>query len=936
MGKRLRPDEFVNKWQAVTASERAVAQSHFNDLCELLEVPSPLEADPDGAEYAFERHVSKAARGKGFADVWKRGAFAWEYKRKGADLGDAYRQLLLYRDDLQNPPLLIVSDIDRIEVHTNFTGTNKSVLVYTLDDLLGGAKRAELRRAWTDPASFDPRKHRERITEEAATEIGRIALSLRDRGHEAERVAHFVLQLVFALFAEDTGLLPNNLLTKILERAQNPERVQDYLTQLFQAMATGGEVLLEDVPHFNGGLFDGKPALPLTAEELTNLHRAAKLDWAEVEPAIFGTLFERSLDPAKRGQLGAHYTSRADIMRIVDPVVVRPLRERWEHIRATAELYLASEPPASDRTAAKRRNELVDGPIARYLHDLHQLRVLDPACGSGNFLYVALQALKDLEHEVVTFAEQVGSAGLRLLGPRQFHGIEINPFARELASTVTWIGFLQWNRANGISSLQTPILEQLDNIRLHDALMNEDGSEYEWPEAEFIVGNPPFLGGKRMRSELGDEYVDQLFAAYDGRVAREADLVTYWFEKARAQIAAGGSKRAGLIATNSIRGGANRRVLQAIKSSGDIFLAWGDEPWMLDGASVRVSIIGFDDGTQRERWLDGSSVGVIHANLTAMPDITLAKALPENLGVAFMGTTKGGPFDIPGGLARSWIDLPNPSGRSNRDVVKPWVNGLDIVRRHRDMWIIDFDQMNEVEAAQYVAPFTYVREEVKPARERGRDAAGKSAWWRMLRPRPEMRAALAGLSRFIVTPTVARHRVFAWESSETNPDHALIVFARDDDYFFGVLHSKAHEVWSLALGTWLGAGNDPRYTPSTCFETFPFPEPNEGQWNSIASAAKHLDEVRAHLIAADSKLTITKLYNELEMLKEHRDAGARAFPLMLAHERLDEAVASAYEWEWPLADEEILGRLLELNMERTKGQRSDDGADEFNEALADS
>ena len=251
------------------------------------------------------------------------------------------------------------------------------------------------------------------------------------------------------------------------------------------------------------------------------------------------------------------------------------------------------------------------------------------------------------------------------------------------------------------------------------------------------------------------------------------------------------------------------------------------------------------------------------------------------------------------------------------------------------MWIIDFDQMTEVEAAQYVAPFAYVREEVKPERERGRDAAGKSAWWRMLRPRPEMRAALAGLSRFIVTPTVARHRVFAWETSETNPDHALIVFARDDDYFFGVLHSKAHEVWSLALGTWLGAGNDPRYTPSTCFETFPFPEPNEGQWNSIASAAKHLDEVRAHLIAADSSVTMTKLYNELDVLKERRDAGARAFPLMLAHERLDEAVASAYEWEWPLTDEEILGRLLELNMERTIVHRMDVNVDELNEEVAD-
>jgi len=934
VGKRLRPEEFVNKWNAVTAGERAVAQSHFNELCALLEVPSPLESDPDGAEYAFERHVSKAARGKGFADVWKRGAFAWEYKGKRADLGDAYRQLLLYRDDLENPPLLIVSNIDRIEIHTNFTGTNKSVLVFTLEDLLDGGKRAELRRAWTDPSFFDPRRHRERITEEAATEIGRIALSLRDRGHDAERVAHFVLQLVFALFAEDTGLLPNKILTKILERAQNPQRVQDYLTQLFQAMATGGEVLLEDVPHFNGGLFDGKPALPLTSDEISSLHRAAKLDWAEVEPAIFGTLFERSLDPAKRGQLGAHYTSREDIMRIVEPVVLQPLRERWEDVRATAEEHLAAEPPANARTAARKRKELIDGPIAKFLHDLHQLRVLDPACGSGNFLYVALQALKDLEHEVVTFAEQVSAPGLRLLGPKQFHGIELNPFARELASTVVWIGALQWNRANGISSLQDPILEPLNNIRLHDALMGEDGAEYEWPEAEFIIGNPPFIGGKRMRSELGDEYVEKLFTVFDGRVPREADLVTYWFEKARAQITGRHSRRAGLIATNSIRGGANRRVLQRIKESGDIFLAWSDEPWVLDGASVRVSIVGFDDGGEGKRVLDGIPVSEIHANLTALPDITIAKVLDENRGVSFMGTTKGGPFDIPGELARAWIDLPNATGRSNRDVVKPSVNGLDIVRRPRDMWIIDFTGLSVAEASEYEVPFEYVRANVKPMRDKSSRASYRERWWQFMEQRPAMFAALEGLNRFIVTPTISKHRVFDWESTGTNPDHALIVFARDDDYFFGVLHSRVHEVWSLAQGTSLE--DRPRYTPSTTFETFPFPDPTEGQRSRIASAAKHLDEVRTHLLVADSSLTMTKLYNELDALKERRDAGARAFPLLLAHERLDDTVAAAYGWEWPLSKEVVLERLLELNLERSVDPRSDGSVDELNVGVSDS
>lgn len=936
VGGSVKPEDFVNKWTAVTTNERAAAQSHFNDLCGLLEVPNPLEADPEGTEYAFERHVQKAAAGKGFADVWKRGAFAWEYKGKGRDLGDAYRQLLLYRDDLENPPLLIVCNIDRIEIHSNFTGTNKAVYTYTLDDLLDSSKRAELRRAWTDPGAFDPRKRRERITEEAAAEIGRIALSLRDRGHAAEEVAHFVLQLVFALFAEDTRLLPNNLVSKILSRAQNPERVQSYLTQLFQAMSSGGEVLLEDVPRFNGGLFDGREALPLTAEEIILLHRAATLDWAEVEPAIFGTLFERSLDPAKRGQLGAHYTGRADIMRIVEPVVLQPLRERWEAVRATAEEYLATEPPANARTAAKKRNAMVDGPIAEFLHDLHQVRVLDPACGSGNFLYVALQALKDLEHEVVTFAEQVGAPGLRLLGPRQFYGIEVNPFARELASTVVWIGYLQWNRANGISSLQDPILEPLDNIRLHDALMYEDGSEYEWPEAEFIIGNPPFLGSYRLRGELGEAYVTSLFELYGARIPSTSDLVCYWFEKARAQIEAGRSERAGLITTNSIRGGANRQVLQRIKESGDIFLAWSDEPWTLDGAAVRVSIIAFDNGDEEARFLDGAPVSAINPDLTVGIDVTAARPLAENAGVCFKGVEPHGAFDVPGETARAWLRLPNPDGRSNADVLRPYLNAKSITDRNPDRWIIDFTRFDEADASDYLQPFAYVVEKVKPVRATNRRASRRNNWWKFGELAIGMRNAIEGLDRYLVTPHVSKHRLFTWVPGEAVPSNLLVIMATDDDYAFGILHSRIHEVWALAMGTRMGVGNDPRYTPSTCFETFPFPEPTEAQREAVAGAAKYLFEVRNHLLSSDPKLTMTKLYNEVESLKSRRDVAARAFPLQLAHERLDEAVAAAYGWEWPLSDEVLLGRLLGLNLERSMDEDSGASSDQPSALVTDS
>lgn len=372
------------------------------------------------------------------------------------------------------------------------------------------------------------------------------------------------------------------------------------------------------------------------------------------------------------------------------------------------------------------------------------------------------------------------------------------------------------------------------------------------------------------------------------------------------------AKRAGLIATNSIRGGANREVLHNIKNTGDIYLAWSDQPWVLDGAAVRVSIVGFDDGDEDERMLDGVPVDRINSSLSALPDLSLSRPLAVNVGRSFMGTTKGGPFDISGELARSWLDLPNPSGKNNRDVLKPWVNGLDLTRRGRDMWIIDFDDMPEDEAAAYVAPFAYVTEVVRPARLAGRDAAGRSTWWQMLRSRPDMRVALEGLARFAITPRVAKHRLFFWLAAETLPDSATIVFATDQDYDFGILHSRVHEVWSLAQGTSLE--DRPRYTPSTCFETFPFPEPTPDQRERIAAAAKHLDEIRNHLFSADDALTMTKLYNEVSALREHRDSTARAFPLLLAHERLDKMVAAAYGWEWPLDDDSVLSRLLGLNL----------------------
>jgi type II restriction/modification system DNA methylase subunit YeeA len=513
-----------------------------------------------------------------------------------------------------------------------------------------------------------------------------------------------------------------------------------------------------------------------------------------------------------------------------------------------------------------------------------------------------------------------------------------------------WIGEIQWMRRNGFDVARKPILRPLDTIECRDAVINSDGSEPAWPEAEFIIGNPPFLGGKLMRSGLGDDDVETLFYLYRRRVPPEADLVTYWFEKACTQVASGQTKRVGLVATNSIRGGANRRVLDRIASESCIFEAWSDEPWIVEGASVRVSLICFGATDDAPR-LDGRPASRINTDLTAGDlDLTKAKCLDENRGVSFMGDTKGGAFDVPGELARAWLQLPtNPNGRRNAEVLRPWRNGQDITRRSVDKWVIDFGwEMSEQEASLFEAPFEYVTAHVLPERAKNRRDSYRMRWWRHVEPRPALMGKLAQLERYIVTPTVAKHRLFVWLDSAVTPDHQLIAITRDDDTTFGILHSRFHELWALRLCTWLGVGNDPRYTPSTTFETFPFPErltpdipaaeyADEPRAQRIAAAARRLDELRNNwlnppdlvmcvpevvegypnrILPKDQtaeqilkKRTLTNLYNERPAWLTH------------AHRDLDAAVADAYGWPPEISDDEVLSQLLTLNQTRAHTQR---------------
>ncbi|MDV2965114.1 type IIL restriction-modification enzyme MmeI [Nitratireductor aquimarinus] len=956
----MTPQQFISKWLNSALKERAAAQEHFLDLCRMLDEPTPADVDPTGKDYGFEVGASKTTGGNGFADVFKRGHFGWEYKGTKANLDTAFSQLQRYAVALDNPPLLIVSDIGTtIRIHTNWTNSVSKVYEIAIADLGDPEKRGWLKAALSDPEVLRPSKTRQQLTEEVAGEFAELARLLRQRGHDAEQVAHFINRLVFCMFAEDVKLLPDNIFMRMLERAlDDPSQFEGFARSLFTAMKSGGHIGFEKVAWFNGGLFNDDLVFALDKKEIGIVHRAAKHFWGDVDPSILGTLFERGLDPDKRSQLGAHYTDRDKIMMIINPVIVEPLTAEWE--KAKAEITALMDKAASSKggTATKARNQ-AQAVLDAHLKRLADFRVLDPACGSGNFLYLALRALKDLEHRAQVEAEALGlPRGFPRIGPEVVKGIEINPYAAELARVSVWIGEIQWMLKNGFAASGNPILKPLETIECRDALMtwvpgesDEAGRwvEAEWPNADAIIGNPPFLGDRLLIGRLGEEESEALRTVYLQRVPRSADLVCYWVEKASSALESGKTTAFGLVVTNSIRGGANRRVVERALNKAQLFEAWSDESWVVDGAAVRVSIICFDTRTRQIR-LNGHAVPEIYADLTAKAvDLTRAVKLVANRGVCLHGSKKIGSFDIDGNLARTMLLEPtNPNGRKNAEVLSPVWNGADVAGRPADRWIIDFGMtMTESAASQFEAPFQHVLQNVKPERLRNRNPVLVEKWWLHGGPRPAMRNALPLLSRCIATPAVSKHRLFVFVPKGILPDAQLMVTLRDDDTTFGILHSRFHELWALRMGTWLGKGNDPRYTPTTTFETFPFPEgltPNIPAANyaddphaiAIGTAAARLNELRENWLnpsdlvrrepevvpgypdrilpvseeAAQKlkKRTLTNLYNERPAWLQH------------AHKALDEAVAAAYGWPADLSDDEILARLFELNQERAAKQ----------------
>jgi hypothetical protein len=768
--------EFKKKWSRYQGKETSAYQGHFDDLCRLLGQQTPTEADPTGSDFfCYQKRVVKDAElfdlehpdsgdptERGFADVWKKGCFGWEYKGKKKNLDEAYKQLLRYREALLNPPLLVVCDFDRYIIRTNFNGTVQETYEFTNDTIDRPENLRILRALFENPDFLKPQRTTAQVTKALAEKFAQVARSLYKRESaelaDAEtraevnvvhrkslRIARFLNRLIFCFFAEDTGLLPKKLFSELARTAlDDPYQFSQALESLFGTMATGGMFGPHKIRHFNGHLFEDSTVFDLNEDERRILAEASEADWQFVEPSIMGTLFARGLDPDQLAALGAQYTDRPDIVTIVEPVLMVPLRREWAALKA-------SLLPAFKRAKGAPRDR---ARIQAFLKKLRKIVVMDPACGSGNFLYVSLQMLLDLEKEVITFATMLGFQFTPEVGVHQLRAIEINPYAYELAQVTVQIGYLQWRRDNGFDNDRSPVLQNLDGFLNEDALLvphfhnkartlkeaqadehRQDASlkfytEREWPECDVLVGNPPFLGNKRMRKELSDQYTKAIFETFGNRLPATSDFCCYWFEKARQLIAEGKCKRAGLLATTSSKQIGSRRAFERIKETGKIFFAISDRVWFDAGAAVRICMVAFTtpEGPDKPT-LDGKEVVKINADITAGLDTTGKRFLSANANLCFMGTTKVGDFDIPDEQAIQLLCAVNPHGKPNSDVVRPFRNGSDLVRDSSDRWIVDFGVARGIEAAAlYEAPFRHIEEHVKPARLENNDRWRRSHW----------------------------------------------------------------------------------------------------------------------------------------------------------------------------------------------------------------
>jgi hypothetical protein len=1034
---------WIAKWQKSGGAERANYQLFLTELCDVLGVPHP---DPTVAEepqnaYVFEKNVifnnGDGTTSTKRVDLYRRGCFVCETKqgveaeddaqllstksqeaRKQRKAGHGKRGTAAFDDTMLRakgqaeqyarnlpanegrPPFLMVIDVGHtIELHAEFSQTGG---VYTpfpdpvtyrirLADLADEKVREQLALVWTDPHALDPAKRAAKVTREIAGKLAELAKSLEGSQHNPQDVAQFLMRCLFTMFAEDVGLLDRDSFKELLKKITDPAGFVPTMEELWRSMNIGGfsVSLNRAVKRFNGGLFADSRAIPLTRDQLNLLIEAAEKSWNDVEPAIFGTLLERALDPVERHKLGAHYTPRAYVERLVIPTVVEPLREEWDASR-TAAVTLAKQ---GDTAGAVKELE-------RFHDRLCEVKVLDPACGSGNFLYVTLEHLKRIEGEVFTQMEAIAdrqtmiawqqtTEGKHTVDPHQLLGIEINPRAAAIAELVLWIGYLQWHyRTRGKVSSPEPIIKDFKNIECRDAVLSWSSTQIvldennkpvtrwdgrttkphpvtgeevpdetaripiytylnpkkaEWPKAEFVVGNPPFIGGWMIRQANGDGYVESLWSVYD--LPEKADYVMYWWDRAAELTRTNEISRFGFITTNSIRQVFQRRVLerhiQAKESPLCIYFAIPDHPWVDSESAAAVRIAMTVAGTNvltlpvigevidediPEALVAFQNVQSINHQLHSSVNLDSAESLLANSGLSCPGVQLYGSgfiVDEPTSLKLS------KQSKKGANVIRKYMNGRDFMQSPRGVYVIDFFGLDK-EQSQNANPsaFQHLIDYVKPERDQNRRPAIRNTWWRFGWERPVWRSASAGLDRFIATPETSKHRVFAFLDQSTLPDNMITGIALCDAYFLGVLSSHIHVRWSLGAGGTLE--DRPRYTKTVCFEPFPFPDASEAQKAKIRELGEQLDAHRKRQQELHPTLTMTGMYNVLEKLRAGDTLTAKektiheqglVSVLKQIHDDLDAAVADAYGWPVDLSDEEILERLVALNHERAEEER---------------
>ena len=812
----MQAEHFIATWENTTLNEEQGAQSWFNDLCDIIDHPKPM-GELNGLTYAFEQRVET-----GKADAYYENHFGWEFKTHEGQLDEAMRQVLGYSMYLKTPPLLVVSAFNVIRIRTNFPGMESVQREIRIADLTEPETLAVVKRIFTEPDWFNTGKSRDDVTKETAALFQAVSNDMADSGYGADpsrirELAQYLNQIIFCLYAEDSGLLPDGAFTGlVVNQRREPDRFRQGAQTLFAEMNHGGLFGPQTIEHFNGELFSHVPDVTLNTAALERLAEAAARNWSNIEPSIFGTLFERALGLTdERAPLGAHYTSEADIRRVVQPVILDDLQRDWAIVRAEIDGLQDAQNVGARHASPLRGASTADGARQRledFRRRLASVTVLDPACGSGNFLYVTLKALLDLERQAIDCQTALGAApGPPLVNPAQMMGLEINEYAAQLAKTALWIGYIQWHQANGFAYTNRPILDNIHGVECRDAAIalndaGENARKAQWPDADYIIGNPPFLGAKDMLTELGGEYTTRLRQTYAGELDGAVDLCCYWFEQARAQIASGKARRAGLLATQAIRFTSNRRTLERIKESGDIFAAYDDLQWKPEepgSAAVHVSIVCFDDGSDTTRTLNGNPATDIDTRLTDAVHLDRARTLPQNAGICFAGVSKGGPFELTPQDAAPMLDDSNPNGKPNSDVVRRYVIGRDLNGKPQERWLIDFGNMPEAEAMLYNLPYQHCLNYVKPVRDKNKREHRRKNWWVFSDTTPALNAAIALVRRYIGTSEVSKHRYFQYIDADVTSGKTVTIFAREDDYFLGVLESRFHKVWTASVGTQL-------------------------------------------------------------------------------------------------------------------------------------